>query len=109
MVIEYIRYRIPEEQAPAFLEAYRQAQHSLTASAHCLGFELSQCVEEPARYVLRIEWDSMDGHLQGFRGSEEFRVFLGHVRPYVERIEEMQHYQSIPLSEGASKEGITVR
>ena len=109
MVIEYIRYRIAEEQAPAFLQAYRQAQHSLTASAHCLGFELSQCLEEPTRYVLRIEWDSMEGHLEGFRRSGEFRVFLGHVRPFVEWIEEMQYYQVIALSEDASKEGITIQ
>lgn len=100
MVIEYIRYRIPDEQASAFLEAYRQAQHALAASPHCQGYELSRCVEEPARYILRIEWDSVEGHLQGFRRSEQFRAFLGHVRPFVGQIEEMQHYEMLPLGEG---------
>lgn len=104
MIIEYIRYRIPEQQATAFLQAYKQAQHALQASPHCLRYELSRCLEEPARHVLRIEWDSVEGHLQGFRRSEHFRVFLGHVRPFVEHIEEMQHYEMLSLSEDAPGE-----
>lgn len=99
MVIEYIRYRIQDGQEPAFLEAYKQAQHALAASPHCRRYELSRCVEEPARYILRIEWDSVEGHLQGFRRSEQFRVFLGHVRPFVGQIEEMQHYDLLPLGD----------
>jgi quinol monooxygenase YgiN len=104
MIIEYIRYRIQEEQAVAFLQAYKQAQHALVDSPHCLRYELSRCLEEPALYVLRIEWDSVEGHLQGFRRSEQFRAFLGHVRPFVEQIEEMQHYEVVPLVESASVE-----
>lgn len=105
MVIEYIRYRIPEGQATAFLQAYEQAQHALVASPHCSRYELARCLEEPALYVLRIEWDSVEGHLQGFRRSEEFRTFLGHVRPFVEQIEEMQHYEVVPLgAEGGNTE-----
>ncbi len=94
MIVEYIRYRVPQEQQEAFEQGYVQAQTSLQASAHCLGYELSRCVEEPDRYILRIEWDSIEGHLQGFRGSGEFRSFLGHIRAFVPLIEEMQHYQT---------------
>lgn len=103
MVIEYIRYQIPEEQAAAFLLAYKQAQHALQASPHCLRYELSRCVEEPTRHVLRIEWDSVEGHMQGFRRSEQFRAFLGHVRPFVGQIEEMQHYEMLPLADVANE------
>lgn len=105
MIIEYIRYRIQEEQSTAFLEAYRQAQQALIDSPHCQRYELSRCQEEPDRYVLRIEWDSVEGHLQGFRRSEHFRTFLGHVRPYVGQIEEMQHYEVLPLADEAPGEG----
>lgn len=93
MIAEYIRYRVPQEQQRAFEQAYSEAQHALLASPHCLGYELSRCVEEPERYILRIEWDSIEGHMQGFRGSAEFRTFLGHIRTFVPLIEEMQHYE----------------
>jgi hemoglobin len=76
MTIEYIRYAIDEARTDAFQSAYAEAEAALTASPHCLGYELSRCVEDPTSHILRIEWDSLDGHLKGFRGSDEFRVFL---------------------------------
>jgi quinol monooxygenase YgiN len=93
MIVEYIRYTIPADRRAAFEGAYAQASRSLDASAHCLGYELSRCVDEPGAYVLRIEWDSAEGHLRGFRGSPEFRAFFAAVGPYVGNIAEMRHYE----------------
>ncbi len=93
MTIEYIRYRIPPDGQDTFLQAYRKAAVALNASAYCLAYELAHCEEEPERFILRIEWSSTVEHLQGFRTSTEFRDFFAHIRPYVQNIEEMQHYQ----------------
>jgi quinol monooxygenase YgiN len=93
MIVEYIRYKIPVEIAAAFERDYAQAAASLDSSAHCLAYELSSSVEEPASYVLRIEWDSAEGHMQGFRNSDSFRSFFKAIKPYLDRIEEMRHYQ----------------
>lgn len=95
MIVEYIRYTITRDKAQAFEAAYRQARESLDASTHCLGYELTRCVEEPSSYVLRIEWDSLAGHEQGFRGSQQFRQFLPHVRPFIGDISEMRHYDVV--------------
>jgi quinol monooxygenase YgiN len=93
MIVEYIRYTIPAEQQASFESAYAQARLPLDASPHCLGYELSRCVDEPSAYTLRIEWDSAEGHLRGFRGSPEFRAFFAAVGPYVGNIAEMRHYE----------------
>ena len=69
MIVEYIRYRILEGEADAFEDAYRSAGTSLDASAHCERYEVARCTEDPGAYTVRIEWDSAEGHLQGFRGS----------------------------------------
>ena len=93
MVIEYVRYKIPADQADQFIAAYATAGEALRKSSHCRGFELSRCTEEPTSFILRIEWDSLDGHLNGFRKSAEFRDFLASVRPFIGDIEEMRHYE----------------
>ncbi len=92
MIVEYIRYSIPEDGRDAFVDAYERAARALAASPHCLAYELSSCDEDPSQYVLRIEWDSSKGHLEGFRRSEHFRAFLPHIQPYVKAIAEMRHY-----------------
>ena len=100
MIVEYVRYRVPEENRHAFEEAYRAAGEFLSASKHCLQWELGHCTEEPDRFVIRIEWDSMTGHMQGLRNSAEFRQFFQHVRPYFQMIEEMQHYEVLAHAAG---------
>jgi quinol monooxygenase YgiN len=93
VIVEYIRYNIDEARRNAFEKAYVQAGQSLTASTHCLSYELSRCTEDARQYILRIEWDSADGHMKGFRSSPEFKTFFAAIQPYVKDIEEMRHYE----------------
>ncbi|WP_378282922.1 group II truncated hemoglobin [Actinomadura rugatobispora] len=93
MIVEYIRYRIDQADAADFEAAYARAAEPLSAAPQCVDYELSRCVDEPEWYVLRIAWTSADDHLQGFRGGEHFQSFFAEIRPYVQRIEEMRHYE----------------
>jgi quinol monooxygenase YgiN len=95
VIVEYIRYAISVDRAAAFERDYATATAALAASANCLSYELTRCVEEPEHYILRIEWDSLDGHLKGFRQSPEFRTFFQAIRPYVGDIVEMRHYDLV--------------
>jgi quinol monooxygenase YgiN len=99
MIVECIRYKLNKHSSEShedtfgrFEAAYQAAAAALDASPHCLGYELTRCVEEQDRYILRIEWDSVEGHLMGFRRSAEFPAFLESIKPYIGQIEEMQHY-----------------
>jgi heme-degrading monooxygenase HmoA len=93
MIVEYIRYRVPEDRAREFEEAYRGAGSSLEASPHCERYEIARCTEDPIAYTVRIEWDSAEGHMSGFRTSPQFRTFFAAVQPFVGQIEEMRHYE----------------
>jgi quinol monooxygenase YgiN len=95
VTVEYIRYRIDDARRDAFIAAYAEAAHALDDSEYCLGYQLTQCEEEPDRFILRIRWTSTDDHLGKFRTSEQFRRFLPPIRPYVGDIEEMQHYEVV--------------
>jgi quinol monooxygenase YgiN len=93
MIVEYIRYSIDDARTDAFEQSYQRAAEALKASEHCERYEVSRCNEDPSQHVVRIEWDSEEGHLSGFRKSPEFRSFFQAVGPFVSDIEEMRHYQ----------------
>lgn len=95
MIVEYIRYDIPAQDAAAFEADYAKAWLSLDASPHCMGYELSRCLDESTSYILRIEWDSVEGHMQGFRRSAHFQQFFSAIKPWVSCILEMRHYDRI--------------
>lgn len=92
MIVEYVRYQVAEGQGPELEAAYARAAEPMRASPHCLAFELARCDEDAKVYVLRIEWDSSEGHLQGFRKGPEFAAFLAAIKPFIPAIVEMRHY-----------------
>ena len=101
MVVEYIRYRVPAARHREFEDAYAKAQAALEDSPQCLAYEVSHGIEEPENYVVRIEWDSVEGHEQGFRQSADFGAFFAAVKPFFEQIEEMRHYELTSITSHA--------
>jgi quinol monooxygenase YgiN len=93
MIVEYIRYSLPASLPEPFLADYSRAARVLDESDHCRGYQLCRCVDEPNVFVLRIEWDSVAGHMEGFRKSPGFRDFLEAIRRYIPHILEMRHYE----------------
>ena len=93
MIVEYIRDKIDPSRNAEFEQAYRRAGALLDASPHCQHWEAARSVDEPDKQIVRIEWDSADGHLQGFRKSADFKPFLDETQPFFKSIEEMTHYQ----------------
>ena len=92
MTVEYIRYRVPATDHAGFIAAYRSGAADLTASPHCLRCEVTQGVEEPDNFIVRIEWDSIEGHEQGFRNGPHFPPFFAKVKQFFPTILEMKHY-----------------
>ncbi len=92
MIVEYIRYKIDSSKQEIFVQAYQNAAEYLESSKFCLGYELTHCEEDQENYILRIEWTSTEDHLNGFRKSPEFGLFLNHIRPFFNDIQEMNHY-----------------
>ena len=92
MISEYIRYSLPEDKISELEPAYERASKWLDRSSHCLDYELSACTEDRSKYILQIHWDSHEGHLKGFRSSEEFKHFYDEIATFVPFIEEMRHY-----------------
>lgn len=92
-VLEYLRYTVPAGRAAAFEAAYAEAATSLAKAPECLDYELSRCVDDPTRYVLRIRWTSAEAHLQGFRRGPHFPPFFAAIGEYRADLDEMRHYE----------------
>lgn len=81
----------------AFEEAFAQAK-AIIAAAHgfrCL--RLSRCIDEPHRYLLLVEWDSLEDHTRGFRDSDGYREWRRLLHHYYDPFPVVSHY--VPLFE----------
>lgn len=64
-----------------------------TRAKGMLGYKVHKCIETPERYVLEIQWTSVEAHMVGYRESPlspEFRALVSH---YYARPTNMQHFE----------------
>jgi hemoglobin len=93
MVVEYVRYELPDSECAEFRDRYREAGLKLSADENCLSWDLTQGVEETGRHTVRIVWTSQEGHESGFRATDGYQEFLSLLRPFRSYITEMGHHR----------------
>ena len=89
--VEYIRYVLTDHDPDTLVAAYGEAGKHLAAAPECLGYELTQCAEDAASFILRISWLSVEAHMNGFRRGPHFPPFLAAIQPFIPEIAEMRH------------------
>jgi quinol monooxygenase YgiN len=100
MIVEYVRYELTERERGRFGYQYRKAGQLLNGDSNCLGWELRRGVEEPGHHVVRITWNSQDGHENGFRSTPAYQQFLELLRPFRPFIQEMGHFELVTDDKG---------
>ena len=98
MIPEIIRYKIPTDAAASFTQAYAEAGEVLKQSPNCRGYELIRSTKDPELFLLTIHWDSPEGHMAGFRHSPLFPRFFALIKPYLDNILEMEHYEATEVA-----------
>jgi len=71
-VLEHVVLTIDPAQAAAYEAAFHEARPLIEGQHGCGGARLVRVLETPGRYVLLVEWATLEDHMAGFRGSPEF-------------------------------------
>lgn len=82
MVTELAEIDIKPGQEPQFEAAVSQAVNLFLRSKGCRSFELRRSLEQPTRYRLLIEWETVEDHMIEFRNSPAFVEWRRLVSPY---------------------------
>jgi heme-degrading monooxygenase HmoA len=95
MVLEVALIDITPGQEDAFAAAYATARPVLAGTPGCLSVRMTRGVETPSRFVLLVEWESVEAHLQNFRESDRFSTWRGHIGPYFANPPQVEHYTDV--------------
>ena len=95
MILEHAVLDVVPAQDSAFEEAFGQAKSIIASMPGFHSLRLSRCIEQPGRYLLLVEWDRLEDHTEGFRGSpqyEEWRALLHH---FYDPFPTVEHYEPV--------------
>ena len=72
MIIEHALLQVKPGQGGAFVKAMKKARPLVACQPGFRSIEVRPIVGEDEQYLLRIEWDDVESHRDGFRRSPEY-------------------------------------
>ncbi|OLB73884.1 MAG: antibiotic biosynthesis monooxygenase [Actinobacteria bacterium 13_2_20CM_2_71_6] len=95
MVLEVALINVLPGQEDGFVTAYGKAREVLANTPGCRSVRMTRGVESPSRFVLLVEWDSVDAHLDNFRATERFTPWRGLIGPYFDGAPNVEHFTDV--------------
>jgi heme-degrading monooxygenase HmoA len=96
MVLEVALIDITPGSEDAFAAAYQDARPILATTPGCRSVRMTRGVESPSRFVLLVEWDSLEAHLENFRDSERFLQWRARIGEFFAKPPLVEHYLDVP-------------
>jgi heme-degrading monooxygenase HmoA len=81
--------------ADGFAAAYRGAREILAGTPGCRSVRMTAGIESPERFVLLVEWDSVEAHQVNFRESDRFTSWRAAIGPYFTAPPKVEHFTDV--------------
>jgi len=92
MILEQAVFTVTPGSESDFEAAVEQAKEVVGQAHGFRSLSLLRGLEQPATYLLLIEWDTLEDHTVGFRESELFLRWRELVGPYFASTPVVQHF-----------------
>jgi heme-degrading monooxygenase HmoA len=97
MVLEVALLDIRPGDEDAFTEAYRKAQPLVANTEGCRSLRMTRGIETPTRFVLLVEWDSVEAHEVNFRQAPRFTEWRALIGPYFAGPPHVEHFSDVTV------------
>lgn len=72
MIYELAELEVKPGQEADFIAAAEKAKAFFLSAEGCLAFQVTRSIEQPQRFRLLVQWNTLDDHMVGFRNSDNF-------------------------------------
>jgi heme-degrading monooxygenase HmoA len=95
VVLEHALLPVRPGQEEAFEAAFAVARELIAASAGFRRLSLSRCLEQPATYLLLVEWERLEDHTEDFRGSAAYQRWRELLHGFYDPFPTVEHFTEV--------------
>ncbi|HXW34814.1 MAG TPA: antibiotic biosynthesis monooxygenase [Acidimicrobiales bacterium] len=92
MVLEHAVLEVTPGEEEAFERAFASAKSIIASAKGFRSLSLGRCVERPSRYLLLVQWESLDDHTEGFRGSPLYKDWKNQLHHFYDPFPTVEHF-----------------
>jgi heme-degrading monooxygenase HmoA len=95
VITEHALLEVVAGHEEAFLAAMDGAKAHIAGSPGFLSLRVERCMERPNRFLLLVEWERLEDHTEGFRGSAAYQEWRAALHHFHDPFPVVEHFEAI--------------
>ncbi len=95
MILEVAILDVKSGHEKEFEAAFGEAQEIISSMDGYVSHQLQKCIEIGNRYILLVNWQTLEDHTIGFRESEQYQEWRRLLHHFYDPFPEVEHYTSV--------------
>ncbi len=93
MILEVAILNIKKGLSADFEKAFDVAKTIISSMKGYMSHELKKCVEQENKYILLVNWETIEDHEIGFRQSEPYQEWKALLHHFYDPFPVVEHYK----------------
>lgn len=93
MILEVAILNIKKGLSEDFEKSFMKAQKIISSMKGYVSHELKKCIEQQDKYILLVNWRTIEDHEIGFRKSEAYQEWRALLHHFYEPFPIVEHYK----------------
>ena len=93
MILEVVILDVIPSREKEFEAAFREASGIIASMAGYVSHQLQHCLETQNRYLLLVQWETLEAHTVGFRGAPEYQEWKKKLHHFYDPFPNVEHYE----------------
>ena len=93
MILEVAILNVKEGLSKDFEANFKKAEIIISSMKRYISHQLKKCIEEENKYILLVNWETLEDHEIGFRKSNEYQEWKNLLHHFYEPFPTVEHYK----------------
>jgi heme-degrading monooxygenase HmoA len=95
VITEHAVLEVIPGQEDAFVTAMQAAKAHIAGSPGFVSLRVERCVERPSCFLLLVEWETLEDHTEGFRGSAAYEQWRAALHHFYDPFPLVEHFEAV--------------
>ena len=95
MITEHAILEVIPGQEDTFVDSMDKAKALIAGSPGFISLRVERCLERPSCFLLLVEWDSLEDHTEGFRGSAAYQDWRDALHHFYDPFPVVEHFEAV--------------
>ncbi|WP_088105861.1 antibiotic biosynthesis monooxygenase family protein [Halalkalibacter urbisdiaboli] len=97
MILEAVMLQVKKGMEKDYEEALSQASKIISSMKGYVSHELQRCMEVEGKYLLLVQWETLEDHTVGFRQSNEYQEWKTQLHHFYDPFPTVEHFEQVNL------------